>query len=358
MACGCADTCNCYLLDSETTSVSGTGTAGDPYIATVIPDPEGGLEATADGVAVKLDPASTAPVSVGPDGLKVDCCGDETGILDTESVNLSIALGIITADVIVDPEGGLEVGADGVAIELDPDSTADVSLSATGLRVDLPAADVIAAAVPTGVVWEYDSPGPAPAGWLMLDNSEGAGGFVPQASYPDLFAAVGHRHNGGVDPGDGTFKLADRRGRHAVGLGTHADVNALGDSDALGVASRTPQHVHADGTLAATAVGTGVSVTSGAAGVTVSQTTPATGSSRTNDVTDQITGADNTAIEESAGLIGTGVNLAKALHDHHVNVLDPGHIHGVTDPGHGHDVAGSTAAAGAGWITVNYIIKT
>lgn len=41
-----------------------------------------------------------------------------------------------------------------------------------------------------------------PTDSLLCDGS-----FVAQATYPDLFAAIGHGWNGGVDPADGTFKL-------------------------------------------------------------------------------------------------------------------------------------------------------
>lgn len=42
----------------------------------------------------------------------------------------------------------------------------------------------------------------APAGWLACDGS-----FKLQSAYANLFSAIGHTYNLGVDPGDGTFKL-------------------------------------------------------------------------------------------------------------------------------------------------------
>lgn len=48
----------------------------------------------------------------------------------------------------------------------------------------------------------------------------------------------------GVGNGTTTFNLPDWRGRSPVGVGTHADVNRVGQNDAVTVASRTPKHTH------------------------------------------------------------------------------------------------------------------
>lgn len=73
-------------------------------------------------------------------------------------------------------------------------------------------------------------------GWLICD-----GRSLVRASYADLFTVVGTTYGAA----DGThFNLPDLRGRTLVGLGTHADVNSLSDSDGLAVASRTPKHKH------------------------------------------------------------------------------------------------------------------
>lgn len=85
MACGCADTtCSCIVEGANGNVVTGAGTIADPYVVTggTFAATEGdGIEITPGGtaghepeIAVKVDPASTAPVSVGPDGLLVDCC--------------------------------------------------------------------------------------------------------------------------------------------------------------------------------------------------------------------------------------------------------------------------------------------
>lgn len=89
--------------------------------------------------------------------------------------------------------------------------------------------------VPTGQVSMYAGAS-APTGYLLCD-----GGSYLRSEYQDLFDAIGTTF-GAADATH--FNVPDLRGRVPVGLGTHADVNALGDSDGLAVASRKPGHVH------------------------------------------------------------------------------------------------------------------
>lgn len=79
-----------------------------------------------------------------------------------------------------------------------------------------------------------------PGGWLLCDGSA-----VSQSTYADLYAVLGANAYG-TDAG-GNFFLPDLRGRVVVGLGTHADVNLLGDSDGITtVANRSPKHSHSN----------------------------------------------------------------------------------------------------------------
>jgi len=64
---------------------------------------------------------------------------------------------------------------------------------------------------------------------------------VSQATYAALFAVIGVTYG---NPGGGNFSLPDLRGRIPVGLGTHASVDVLGDSDAATLADRSPSHHH------------------------------------------------------------------------------------------------------------------
>lgn len=88
---------------------------------------------------------------------------------------------------------------------------------------------------PPGTVFQFAG-SVAPTGYLFCDGSSQL-----RATYPDLFAAIGTTYGSA----DGThFTLPDGRGRVVVGLGTHADVNVLGNSDGLAVGSRRPKHKH------------------------------------------------------------------------------------------------------------------
>ncbi len=74
-------------------------------------------------------------------------------------------------------------------------------------------------------------------GWLLCNGTA-----VSRTTYADLFALIGTAF--GVGDGSTTFNLPDCRGRTLVALGTHVDVDALGDSDGVAVASRRPSHHH------------------------------------------------------------------------------------------------------------------
>src|SRR3990167_4049843 len=84
----------------------------------------------------------------------------------------------------------------------------------------------VPAGTPAGVIVDYGVTS-APSGWLLCDGSA-----VSRSTYADLFTAIATAY--GVGDGSTTFNLPDFRGRVAVGLGTHADVNGLGDSDGMG----------------------------------------------------------------------------------------------------------------------------
>lgn len=89
MACGCVDgSCGCVLVGGPNITVSGAGTASNPYVASTGSETawtgsntDGGIEITSGGVNghspvlnLVLDPASPAELSVSEDGLSVECC--------------------------------------------------------------------------------------------------------------------------------------------------------------------------------------------------------------------------------------------------------------------------------------------
>jgi microcystin-dependent protein len=98
---------------------------------------------------------------------------------------------------------------------------------------------------PVGSIVDYaGATDPAGGRWLICDGRE-----VSRSTYAALFAAIGGTYGGG--DGSTTFNLPDFRGRVAVGKGTHADVDALGDNDGIAPVARGPKHSHSDGSLAA-----------------------------------------------------------------------------------------------------------
>ena len=77
----------------------------------------------------------------------------------------------------------------------------------------------------------------APAGWFLCDGS-----LKSKSTYADLFAVLGANAYG-TDTGS-DFYLPDLRGRVAVGLGSHVDVDSRADSDGVTLANRRPKHGH------------------------------------------------------------------------------------------------------------------
>jgi len=77
----------------------------------------------------------------------------------------------------------------------------------------------------------------APTGYLLCDGSA-----VSRTTYSALFTAISTRFGSG--DGSTTFNVPDMRGRVAIGLGTHGDVDVIGDNDGVTLANRTPKHYH------------------------------------------------------------------------------------------------------------------
>jgi microcystin-dependent protein len=94
--------------------------------------------------------------------------------------------------------------------------------------------------VPTGALLPYTNAA-APTGFLLCD-----GAAVSRTTYAALFAVCGTTY--GIGNGSTTFNVPDLRGRLPTGVGTHNDVNALGDSDGVAtVGDRRPYHKHSLG---------------------------------------------------------------------------------------------------------------
>lgn len=93
-----------------------------------------------------------------------------------------------------------------------------------------------AAGAPTGAIMDYGGSS-APSGWVLCNGSA-----ISRTTFSALFAVIGTTY--GAGDGSTTFNVPDLRGRVSVGLGSHADVNALGDNDGSALADRRPKHKH------------------------------------------------------------------------------------------------------------------
>lgn len=102
--------------------------------------------------------------------------------------------------------------------------------------------------------WKYVSVGAQPTvsvifypmpGAIPVTHLECNGAFVSQATYSGLFAKAGHFFNGGVDPGDGTFKLPDYRGLTLFGQSTAGTFSVIGSTGGRETHIHTvPAHNH------------------------------------------------------------------------------------------------------------------
>lgn len=109
------------------------------------------------------------------------------------------------------------------------------TLDATG---KVPAAQLPSVAgIPIGALVMWSGLVAPAGGWLLCD-----GVAYLRSTYATLFSVIGTAY--GAGDGSTTFNVPDLRGRIAVGLGTHADVDALGDNDGAVLANRRAKHRH------------------------------------------------------------------------------------------------------------------
>lgn len=190
--------------------------------------------------------------------------------------------------------------------------------------------------VDTGIMVAYAGSS-APAGWLLCDGTA-----VSRTTYSALFAILSTSY--GVGDGSTTFNLPDFRGRLVVGLGSHVDVDSLGDNDGVAVGTRRPKHAHSF-SLSGSSGGNhnhGVSVS----GVG-DHTHGFTGTSGSTGVTEGPGSA-----KAQAGGVGTS---SAGGHSHSLGSIG-------VDGGAAHSVTGTLGASGTSegpaYLALNYIIKT
>jgi len=82
----------------------------------------------------------------------------------------------------------------------------------------------------------------APAGYLICD-----GQAVSRTTYSALSALLATQaYPYGAGDGSTTFNLPDLRGRMPVGMGTHGDVDSVGENEGEALGARRPKHRHVE----------------------------------------------------------------------------------------------------------------
>lgn len=90
---------------------------------------------------------------------------------------------------------------------------------------------------PSGTVVDFAGSA-APTGWVLCDGSTYDAVTNP-GLYLNLWTAIGTTYGGS---GQSSFIVPDCRGRTTVGLGTHVDVDTLGETEGNAVANRSYKH--------------------------------------------------------------------------------------------------------------------
>jgi microcystin-dependent protein len=106
------------------------------------------------------------------------------------------------------------------------------------LSVAAPSGAAGAFVPPAGAILDYGGDS-APQGYVMCDGTEYDSTAI---SYQRLFNAIGFKY--GTGSTGSMFKVPDFQGRVAVGKGTNADVDVMGDSDGQAVGARSVKHHH------------------------------------------------------------------------------------------------------------------
>ena len=182
----------------------------------------------------------------------------------------------------------------------------------SGVAVQLTSGNSIATpsspVVPAGIISAYAGVS-APSGYLLCDGSE-----VSQATYSDLFAAIGTTYNTGGE-GVGNFRLPNALGRVLGGVGTYTDpvsgsvtrtlAQSLGAAEHVLITNEIPAHNH---TVVVTDPGHAHSIVAsdtGGAGSAQSPSAPTDGAIRNQRVggtLNAVTGISATTQNSGGGL--------------------------------------------------------
>ncbi len=152
--------------------------------------------------------------------------------------NLADAINKIEAELGINPSGtSATVLARFALLQLLSEKGIANGYAALDGTGKVPAAQLpTATTMPAGAVTQYAGSG-APSGYLLCDGSA-----VSRATYSALFTAISTVY--GAGDGTTTFNLPDFRGRMPVGVGTHTDIDVLGENEGAVLADRRPKHRH------------------------------------------------------------------------------------------------------------------
>jgi len=221
-----------------------------------------------------------------------------------------------------------------------------------------------ASGIPTGGGCDWYA-ATAPTGYLLCDGSA-----VSRTTYSALFSVIGTTW--GAGDGSSTFNLPDTRGRIIVGLGSHSDVAALGQSDGAALANRRVKHSHTNGlTWSGSFAGTNANTGTESADHTHSGSTGGISANHYHGVTaSYVSGSDYqwsdyNGVNHFQNNVGnTGYVSSDHSHSFTTGGRSAAHSHNFTPAGTvSGTVAGTIGATGGttdtpAYVVVNQIIKT
>ena len=281
-------------------------------------------------------------------------------IEDTTCIDLEVVDGDLTAELLIaDPEIAgssieLECTADGLVgdVRIDPASSADVTLTSDGLRIDAQVIPTVGA-VPTGTVIDFE-------GWRTpIGYIEGHGQEELISSFPELYdwltlvteTATVNSGSAVISGLPSTYGMYPGMLIQALGWGG-AEAIATVDSPTQ-ITLSSPSAVTDAGGAYVRAFKDGVAPSGDSYFIVPDHRDVVTagvgnmgGTARDYAGSDAATGNVNKRFGAIFGAPDVTLSVAElATHDHVVSVTDPGHDHGVSDPGHAH---GGTADSGGG----------
>lgn len=148
----------------------------------------------------------------------------------------------LNGGIVITPGGAFGHGP-GFAAKVKSTDTVTMGITADGIEAHVTDAPPGVGGVPTGVSFPFFGD-TAPSGYLMQTGPFYAG-YVPQVDYPALFAVIGHRGSGGVDPANGTFAVPYLGDKFPAGQGSWGVIGTVGGLAAVALSvAELAAHAH------------------------------------------------------------------------------------------------------------------